>query len=457
MNKNNFVRKMSVFLLVVPICGCCLFSGNEVTPSTPPQTPKEVTVSRQYRDDNFQYDIDVAGNKGLLSGLYIRGRNPSLEDLYNFAMTTCYNGGLRKKLGNGDSINKGEARLLAFVIMSNAMMINAMSNSMRMDILDVPAECVGNWLCPVCMKSIPDGSMCPICGHPDPSWEHGQNDRKKQKDRIYERFDGFVSYCEKNALSSNYYYKANNSGAAFSRALIEDFADHFSTIPVETRREAARKLKENQPLDDSRDGMDGWWPRHFKKEVLSDVEKACLELKGYDEIGDDWKHVLNNMTTYLKEFAKLRKDIFRYYSSEKLKDSLSKKHAEWLRTMADVLWEKERDSCCVYFYDLPFLLVTYRTCGEYRQNWKSWRKFSEKKGMQKAVKQYSNSILCTEVLKHVESDMAIDVYANIVEEVKGSLGEDEFNRLKNKLALVARAKKTNQFDNATGLPVNSFE
>ena len=130
-----FVRTLtcSMCLLI-----CCSLFGDETQSvqgiTVLNEVPLDVSTSRlEVSDDSFRLSIASDGELDFVE----KATDSTIEDLYNFAQTTCYNAKLHSKLATGEPLARDEVRLLEFVLEVEAAMVGALTQSIFVDMMNV--------------------------------------------------------------------------------------------------------------------------------------------------------------------------------------------------------------------------------------------------------------------------------------------------------------------------------
>ena len=407
-------------LLVTLILGVLSHVVAEVSPQT-----AGTGVSFVVDDEYFQYSLgspEGESLKCLKSGA-------SLLDLYLFAEVSCYKQRIAPLLKRGKPITEEDARLLSFVLDVTSATIDAISASLLDDIVFFRNK---NMVTEALAR------------------DHGK----------------YFAYIK------SYLTQSNPDDPV--RPLIRRYASHFEAVPQEVKFNALMNLDMGQRSDSSRyelflDGNkrptnDLEFIKLFAKRLanpyklekdlsvnLTKYEKGCLAIKGEKYLGEDWSHLRESTESYLRFYWGVYNDMKNYNAP----NGASAKRIKGIGVRTLARREKTRGIYSMALYDLPMVLLTFRASGEYRKNKGVFN--DNEVGMGFAALRFNDSILGTEMLKHVESDYALDVYAKFIKNLKSDMDEEDFRTLITKSGLKERARRTSQYDNGTGLSINAIE
>ncbi len=426
---------MASICLSVLLCGCSTTpepqkipdDGGVVTPLNM-IAPEEPLRRLCVKDTNFDFSIDAGG----LPNIEVKDsdRDRTIEDLYNFAQTACYNAKLRPKLAQGKPISRDEARLLEFVLDVDAAMVEALTQSIYVDMMDI--------------TEFPDNTAQTVL-------DVKMEERRKRELKVFAPL--VVNYLKsKDTL----------------RKKIKSYCSYFSRMSPGNKMAELEKISENIWSDERRKAneKDLWlWAifgcRYFgyyeTEKELTPLEKDAknIDLENYfDRAGNEWSRLQKLMITYLRDVNRTYDDIRKYVSHESLTDSESKAMAALiLKEHIDTRDVRLKDFA-MYLYDFPFVLLTHRAQADYR-DCKGFLNDNETK-MEEALERYGEAICGARMLERVVSSYAIGLFSSYIQHVKSDIGDNAFKSVQSRTSLKEHAKRTLERDVETGLSKNEL-
>lgn len=425
---------MAGMCLSVLLCGCSTTpepqtipdNGGAVAPLNT-ITPDEPIRRLSVNDVNFIFSIDAGG----LPVIEVKDSERTIEDLYNFALTACYNARLRPKLAKGEPITRDEARLLEFVLDVEAAMVEALAQSIYVDMLDI--------------TEFPDNTAQAIL-------DVKMEERRKRELKVFA------------PLVVNY-LKGNDT----LRKKIKSYCSYFSRMAPGNKMSELEKISENVWSDERRKANERnlWlWAifgcRYFgyyeTEKELTPLEKDAknIDLENYfDRVGNEWNQLQKLMTTYLRDVNRTYDDIRKYMSHESLTDSASKAMAsQILKDHIDTRDVRLKDFA-MHLYDFPFVLLTHRAQADYRDCKGFWNDNETK--MEEVLVRYGEAINGAMMLERVASSYAIGLFSTYIQHVKADIGDDAFKSVQSRTSLKEHAKRTLERDVETGLSKNTLD
>ncbi len=394
-------------------------------------SPQAAGTGMGFLDDDMVYDEYFQYSLGSHEGerfKCLKG-GASLLDLYLFAELSCYKHHIAPLLKGGKPITEEEAGLLFFVLDVTSATIDAISASLLDDLV----------------------------------FKKNQVMVTEALARDHGRYYTYIK---------SYLTQSNPDDPI--RPLIKRYASHFEAVPQEVKFNVLMNLDLDVKVDSSRlelylDGNE--FPKNdFEKAKLiakrlahpikllkdldvnlSNHEKGCMSIKGDKYLGDEWSHLRESTESLLRFYWGVFNDMKSYNAP----NGPSAKRIKGISVRTLARREKTKAIYLMALYEIPFVLLTFRASGEYRKNKGVFN--DNESGMKFPLLRLNDSIRGTAMLTHVESDYALDVYAKFIKNIKGDMATEDFTTVLTKMGIKAKAKRTNQYDNSTGLPVNSLE
>ena len=421
---------MASLCLSVALCGCFTddtpspVEENVVTPLNL-MVPDEPVRRMRVEDDKFEFNIDTND----LPNIEVKNTNSTIEDLYNFAQTACYNAKLRQKLAKGEPISRDEARLLVFVLDVEATMVGALAQAIYADMMGV--------------TEFPNYEEQPV-------YDVKMDEPRKRELKVFA------------PLVSNY-LKGNDT----LRKKIRSYCSFFTGMSNGNKMAELKKIADNVWSDERRKENERnlWLWAIFgcryigyyeTEKELTPMEKDAKNIdldNFFDRIGDEWSQLHKLMTSYLRDANRTYEDIRKYASHESLTDSRSKEiAAQILKDNINTREEMLKDFA-MHLYDFPFVLLTHRAQADYRACKGFWNDNETK--MEEGLVRYGEAINGAQMLERVVSSYAIGLFASYIQHVKSDIGDDAFKSVQSRTSLKEHAKRTLERDVETGLSTNT--
>lgn len=444
----------AVPVLIVGFAGC-------VNP--PPPSPVEDIVtdfnkissgesiyfSLSVSDDNFAFTVDRNG----VPSFKVKNPEMTLDDLTDFVRVRCLNERLYPKLMKGEPLSKEESLLLVFAMDAQALMIKSIGCAMAWDILGKDGEF---------KFSVPQNQDIPELAKREdevfiPLMERFMNCNSDFRNQIrnYCRHFEFVREDVKGQILDDVF----RTGSVFedgtlgseSRGVVNSHPWLFVNSPVIA---GVVWEAETHTMGDS-----------YKGNTLSDYEKSAVNVMTDGDIGMEWRGLWDVSRKYLEEYWLTYKRVEAYSVSDNLKGEeglKSRKFAKLIHQRSITATNLLLGEYCTRFYDYPFVLLTMKAREKYKGS-KGWDD-DEKKIFEGMVK-YGETISGTDMLSHLNSTYAIDVYADFLEKVKSDIEgsyflpwrNDYYKRLMATSRIREFAREKNRKDLDTGLETNGFK
>ena len=371
-------------------------AGNVASFEAEGVSPDDQKDGFELADDNFRY---ISG-KIMPEALEKVRPDATLMDLYDFAHVVCYNNHLSSRLQTNKPLTRHDLQLLRFVLDVTSSTIVAMSASLLGDMV----------------------------------FDQKPNNVKPNNFALQALSKDHAALAE--------YIKSFAEAPKFRitiREQIQSFASRFSDVAYEQKFGTFGRVDLSSVVAG---------PRFYLTQI---GDEECMKIKGYKELGDEWGRLCDAAERYLKFYARIYKEL-NSYSPVK---SWSKRAVVNLLEESGACRDKTVSTYCLAFYDVPFVLVLYRTRCEYKRCKDILN--DDEEGMENALIRLNQAIGGTRILQHVETAFALDLYATCIADIKGEMSESEFTTIKTKTGLTAKASKSNRFDSETGLPLNNME
>lgn len=415
------------------LCGC--FTEQQDTPesnegvvmSLNEIAPIQPTWRMSVEDGDFLFSIDKDG----VPNIEAKNKDRTIEDLYNFAQTTCYNAKLRPKLVRGEPITREEACLLLFVLDVEATMVGALAQSIYVDMMDI--------------TDFPEERAQPV-------YDVKMEERRKRELKVF------------SPLVVNY-LKGNDT----LRKKTRSYCSFYSGMTAGNKNAELKKIAENVWSDERRKENERnlWlWALFGARYIgyydtekeLTPLEKDSLNIDmtlNFDRIGDEWSQLHKLMTAYLRDANSTYEDVRNYVAHGSLTDSHSKQMATQILKDNINTREVMLKDFAMHLYDFPFVLLTHRAQADYRGCKGFWNDNETK--MEEALVRYGEAINGAQMLERVVSSYAIGLFASYIEHVKSDIGDDAFKSVQARTSLKEHAKRTLDRDAKTGLSKNELE
>ena len=437
--KTKFLVRTQIRSMCLLIC-CSLFGdGPQQVPGITMlnEMPLGVSTPRlEVSDESFRLSISCDGELDFVE----KATGSTIEDLYNFAQTTCYNAKLHSKFAKGEPLSRDDARLLEFVLKVEAAMIEALTQSLFVD-----------------MMNVTEISKDPLQGILD---EKSSDESRKPEQ---EKFRQLVIN----------YLKSEDT----LRKKIRSYCGFYLGMSSEIKQAELGKIVANVWADERRekieniDNRDILWKhlpggslvtiysmfeRDHVVRDLSQVEKDAMNIKlggEFNKIGEEWNQLHKLMMTYLRDMNRTYRDIQNYLSLESLKDSKSKKMVSEILKNYIAVRDRRLKEFAMLMYDLPLVLLTHRAQYHYRTHKGFWN--DDEAAMEDGLARYGEAINGSQMLERVLSGYAIGLFTSFIRDVKSDLG-DAFKSIQSRTSLKEHAKRTLERDVETGLSKNQL-
>lgn len=421
---------MATVCLSVLLCGCktppksvAPDDGDVITSLNTMEPRRRLCVS----DANFEVSIDENGQ----TDINVKGKDRTIEDLYNFVQTACYNAKLRPKLTKGEPLSEDEARLLVFVLDVEATMVGALAQAIYADMMDISEF---------------------------PSYEELPESDVKIDEYHKRELKTFAP------LVTNY-LKSND----VLRKKIKSYCNFFSRMAPGNKLAEFKKIADNVWSDERRKENETnlWlWPilgsRYIgyynteKKLTSLEEDSKNIDLEHcHDRIGAEWDQLHKLMTSYLRDANCTYENVRNYVSHEALTDSKSKEMASQILKDHINAREVMLKDFAMHLYDLPFVLLTHRAQADYRDCKGFWNDNERK--MEEGLVRYGEAINGASMLERVVSSYAIGLFTSYIEHVKSDIGDDAFKSVQSRTSLKEHAKRTLERDAETGISRNTLD
>lgn len=397
-------------------------------------------------DSNFSYTIDYQG----IPSFKQRNPNMTLDDLVDFVRVRCLNEILYPKMEKGEPISKDEALLLKFCLDVQSTMVQAIGDSFAWDILGKEEEFVS--------KQIDYTSDIPQM-------------IKREVDVLKPLSDSYINRKGASSVREKirkYGVRFKNVDTMIKLNLYISITKEGNLYNIEPSK--IQKFCKQHPyfllldpkLSAVRDGLllADYTVQHYSK---TDCEKAAESIDVIDNMGKEWLSLSEITKEYLKEYWKTFSLIKKYYQDDRLKGDEGVKARKYCKKIYQDEAEVKNnviDEYCFKCYDLPFILLTMKSRGEYMNCKGFWGDDEEK--MKEVLIKYGELISGTDMLSHLKSTYSIDTYTKFLDRIKGDI--DVWYSPSDDWALVLAVTKIREFarektvtDLETGMVANGFK
>ena len=435
---------------LIPLCfagaiGCT--TTNE-TVETKPDGGEDITVQfndiaknrkplfrLSVSDRNFVFTVDANGVPSF------EKKNPdmTIDELSSFVKVRCLNEMLFPKMMKGEPITQDEALLLSFAMDVQATMIKAIGVAMVWDIYGEDEK----YKTPVLSTAdIPELAKreCNIFNPLIEEFVNG-NGGLRNKIRAYgKNFQG-MDAVTKWALHDEISQKGK---------LFED---------LKKTPDAEVVIKTHPWL--CWFGLYKAAQKNMEHISLSEYEEAASGVLGEGFVGQEWLDLWEMSEVYLREYWETYGKVKSYYTSTKLTGDdgfMAREYAKRIFQRSLPITNMILNDYCIQFCDFPFVLLTMKARGEYRNCKGFWN--DDEEAMKSVMMKYGETISGTHMLSHLNSTYSIDAYTDFLEKFKSDIDfmfDGNFKRFQavTRIREFAREKTTKDLN--TGLDVNGFK
>ena len=397
-------------------------------------------------DNNFSFTVD---DKGVPS-FKKENSHMTLDDLVDFVKVRCLDEILYPKMARGEPISQDEALLLTFALDAQATMIKAIGVAMAWDIYGLGGEYKTQ------MPS--NGDINELA--------------KRESDIFAPLIDEFVN------SNGGFRHKIRIYGNNFLGVRTSVKRELFSNISIK-----GKLFEDNKPTPEfSKVVKTHPWligsavvgfgvcggslayvaaQKNMQHISLSEYEKAALSVCTYGNVGQEWLDLWVTSQEYLKEYWDTYNRVKAYYTNTRLKGDAglrARQFAKRIYQYSVPMTNLILNDYCIQFYDFPFILLTMKARGEYRQCKGFWNDNEQK--MKEVMMRYGETISGTDMLSHLNSTYAIDAYADLLEMFKSDIDfmfDGNFKRFQAATRIREFAREKTRKDIETGLDTNGFK
>lgn len=386
-------------------------------------------------DRNFTFKVDADGVPSF------EKKNPdmTIDELSSFVKVRCLNERLYPKMSKSEPISQDEALLLSFAMDVQATMIKSIGVAMAWDIYGKD----GKYKTPAQTTSDVPELAKRECSMFEPLIEEfvNGNGGLRNKIRAYgKNFQG-MNVATKGSLHDEISQKGN---------LFEDIK----------KTPDAEMVKKTHPWL--------YWAGLYKAAQknmehisLSEYEEAASGVFGESCIGQEWLDVWEMSEVYLREYWETYGKVKSYYTSTKLTGDdgfEAREYAKRIFQRSLPVTNMILNDYCVQFCDFPFVLLTMKARGEYRNCKGFWN--DDEEAMKAVMMKYGETISGTHMLSHLNSTYSIDAYADFLEKFKSDIDfmfDGNFKRFQSVTRIREFAREKTHQDLNTGLDINGFK
>ncbi len=434
---------------------CCLFGNGQ-------QTEQGITMLNEKHLDSSSQRLEVSDDSFRLSitrdgelDFAEKASKSTIEDLYNFAQTTCYNAKLHSKLAKGEPFSRNEVRLLEFVLEVDSAMVAALTQSIFVDMMNITDF----------SKDLPQVTL-----------DEKMDERRKCEQKKIRQL--IINYLK----SEDALRKKTRSYCAFYSGMSikikqAELGKIAANVWKDERREKIENARNKAIIGHAVKGLmfkyhplygflasryvdryvGDWDDYDHAVRDFSQVEEDAMSIKlddGFNKIGEEWNQMHKLMTPYLRDANRTYIEIQNYLSHESLKDSKSKKMVS--HVMKDYIASRDRGlkEFAMLMYDLPLVLLTHRAQADYRKCKGFWN--DDENAMEEGLARYGEAINGSQMLERVLSGYAIGLFTSFIRDIKSDLGDDAFKSIQSRTSLKEHAKRTLERDVETGLSKNQL-
>ena len=392
-------------------------------------------------DSNFSYTIDHQG----IPSFKQRNPNMTLDDLVDFVRVRCLNEILYPKMERGEPISKDEALLLKFCLDVQSTMVQTIGDSFVWDILGKEEEFVSRQIdymsdTPQMIKREVD-VLKPLS---DSYINRKGASSVREKIRKYGvRFKNVDTM-----IKLNLYISITKEGNLYNiePSEIQKFYKQHPYFGLFAPNSSAGLLLADYTV------------QHYSK---TDYEKAAESIDVIDNMGREWLSLSEITKDYLKEYWKTFSLIKKYYQDDRLKGDEGLKASQYCKKIYQDETEVKNnfiDEYCFKCYDLPFILLTMKSRGEY-MNCKGILDDDEEM-MKEVLIKYGELISGTDMLSHLKSTYSIDTYTEFLNRIKGDIDvwySEDWARATAVAKIREFAREKTVTDLETGMDANGFK
>lgn len=386
-------------------------------------------------DRNFAFTVDSNG----VPSFEKKNQNMTIDELSSFVKVRCLNEMLYPKMEKGEPITQDEALLLSFAMDVQATMIKAIGIAMSWDIHGKEEK----FKMPVPVNSDVPELAKRECEMFEPLIEEFVNGNGGLRNMI--RAYGKNFHEMDVAIKEALFAEISQKGKLFE--------DVKRTLDAETVRKTHPWLYWMGMYKAAQKNME-----HISK---SAYEEAAAVVFGESCVGQEWHNVWEESEVYLKEYWETYGKVKSYYTSTKLKGDdgfMAREYAKRIFQRSLPMTNVILNDYCVQFCDFPFVLLTMKARGEYRNCKGFWD--DDEEAMKAVMMKYGETISGTDMLSHLNSTYSIDAYADFLEKFKSDIDfmfDGDFKRFQSVASIREFAREKTSKDLSTGLELNGFK
>lgn len=386
-------------------------------------------------DRNFTFAVDANGIPSF------EKKNPDMtfDELSSFVKVRCLNEKLYPKMAKGEPISQDDALLLSFAMDVQLTMIKVIGVAMAWDIHGKEEK----FKMPVQVNSdVPELA-------------------KREYDMFRSLMEEFVNGNGglRNKIRA---YGKNFLGmdSATKGALFDEISQKGKLFKDVKKTPDSEAVKKTHPWLYGM-GLYKVAQKNMEHISKSEYEEAASGVFGESNIGQEWLDVWELSEVYLREYWETYGKVKSYYTSTKLTGDdglMAREYAKRIFQRALPMTNMILSDYCVQFCDFPFVLLTMKARGEYRNCKGFWN--DDEEAMKAVMMKYGETICGTDMMRHLNSTYSIDAYADFLEKFKSDIDfmfDGNFKRFQAVTRIREFARDKTSKDLNTGLDLNGFK